>query len=116
MAKIKGTWDGYQDDFIVNYNGERRAGTVTYSDKVDKRGYVKAKVWHDVDQDGVRDKGEKLIANYKADAMTVFYELNSYSYESGKITINDDNGKFKLFHDGDKFGKGKIVDMDYFFD
>ena len=116
MAKIKGTWDAYLDDFIVYYGGERRIGTVAYSEKVNKKGYVKAKVWHDADQDGVRDKGEKLIAKYKADARTVYQKLDYYSFEIGGITINDDNGKFKLFHDGDRFGKGKILDMDYFFD
>ena len=116
MAKIQGTWDAYLDDFIINYDGERRIGTVAYGERISKRGYVRARVWHDADQDGVRDKGEKIIAMYRADAQKVFYELDYYSYESGEIAINDDNGKFKLFHDGDSFGNGRIVDMGYFFD
>ena len=56
-----------------------------------------------------------MIAKYKADAEVVYYELDYYSRETGNITINDGSGKFKLFHDGDIFAKGKIVDMDYFF-
>ena len=67
-SNVWGLRNAYLDDFIVNYNGERRIGTVVYSDKVDRRGYVKARVWHDADQDGVRDKGEKFIAKYKADS------------------------------------------------
>lgn len=56
-----------------------------------------------------------MIAKYKADFEVVYYELNYYSKESGTISINEDSGKIKLYHDGDFFGKGKIVDMDYFF-
>ena len=115
MSNIKGTWVAAEDDFIVNYSGNRRFGTIAYSNKIDKRGYVRANVWHDKDQDGKKDKGEKMIAKYKAEAEVVYYELNYYSRESGKISINEDSGKFKLYHDGDFFGKGKIVDMDYFF-
>jgi len=115
MSKIKGSWKAYTDDFIVNYNGRRRFGTIAYSRNIDKRGRVRAKVWHDKDQDGKKERGEKMIAKYKADAEAVYYELDYYSRESGGITINEDNGKFKLYHDGDLFAKGKIVDMDYFF-
>jgi len=115
MSRIKGSWTAYTDDFIVNYSGTRRIGTIAYSRNVDKRGYVRANVWHDKDQDGKRDKGEKMIATYKAYAEVVYYELDYYSRESGKISINEDSGKFKLYHDGDFFGKGRIVDMDYFF-
>ena len=82
---------------------------------MNKKGYIKAKVWHDSDQDGVRDKGEKLIAKYRADARTVFDELDYHSFESGRVTINDASNKFKLFHDGDCFGKSRIVDISYFF-
>jgi len=116
MARIKGTWDAYKDDFIVNYNGDRRIGTVAYSDKVDKRGYVRARVWHDIDQDGIKDRGEKVIAKYKADAQSIYYELDYYSNETGDITIDDETGRFGIFYDGDLFGRGKILDMDYFFD
>ena len=115
MSTIKGSWQAYTDDFIVNYSGTRRFGTIAYSQKIDKRGRVRANVWHDRDQDGKKDKGEKMIAKYKADAEVVYYDLDYYSRETGNITINDGSGKFKLFHDGDIFAKGKIVDMDYFF-
>ena len=115
MAKIHGTWNAFLDDFIVNYDGEVKLGSVTYSKKV-KKGKIKAKVWYDSDQDGVIDNDEKLVAKYKAEATTVFEELDFYSLETGNITINDKNGKFKLFHDGDLFAKGKITDMDFFFD
>ena len=114
--KIKGTWEAFTDDFIVNYDEERRIGAIEYGSNVDKRGYVKATVWHDKDLDGKRDKGESVIAKYKGDAQVVFAELDYFSREEGKITVNESNGKFKLFHEGEMFGKGKIVDMDYFFD
>ena len=115
MSTIKGSWEAYTDDFIVNYSGTRRFGTIAYSQKIDKRGRVRANVWHDRHQDGKKDKGEKMIAKYKADAEVVYYDLDYYSRETGNIAINDGSGKFKLFHDGDIFAKGKIVDMDYFF-
>ena len=113
--KTRGTWTAIEDDFIVNYSGTRRFGTIAYTNKIDKRGYVRANVWHDKDQDGKGDKGEKMIAKYKADAEAVYYDLNYYSRESGMISMNDNSGKFKPYHEGDFFGKGKIVDMDYFF-
>tara|TARA_B100000475_G_C14795660_1_gene229631 strand:+ start:53 stop:412 length:360 start_codon:yes stop_codon:yes gene_type:complete len=114
--KIKGNWQSFTDDFIVNYSDERRIGAVKYGSSVDKRGKIKATIWHDKDLDGKLDKGENVIAHYKANYEVVFFELDYYSKETGAISVNERNGKFKLYHDGDKFANGKIVDMDYFFD
>ena len=35
--------------------------------------------------------------------------------DTGLIEINKKKRKFKLFHEGDVFGVGKILDMEYFF-
>lgn len=115
MARIEGTWEAYLDDFIVNYGEDRRIGSVVYSNKLDKRGFVKAKVWQDKNQNGIKDKNEKWIAKYKADAKTVYYELDYYSFESGDISIDTKSGKFTLEHEGYAFGNGRILDMNYFF-
>ena len=111
--KIKGVWEAYTDDFVVRYNGEKRVGAIRYGNKIDKKGRLSATVWHDKDLDGRRDRGEGVIATYKADADYVSYELDYYSTEDGKILINESNGKFTLHHDGEEFGSGKIVDKVY---
>ena len=36
------------------------------------------------------------------------------SVEKGGFVVNEENGRFKLFDNGEMFGFGKIVDMDYF--
>ena len=113
--KIKGTGEAYTDDFVVRYNGEKRVGAIRYGNKIDKRGRLSATVWHDKDLDGKRDRGEGVIATYKADANYVSYELDYYSREDGIINIDKGKGRFTLHHDGEKYGSGKIIDMDYFF-
>ena len=113
--KIKGVWEAYTDDFVVRYNGEKRVGAIRYGNKIDKRGRLSASVWHDKDLDGKRDRGEGVIATYKADADYVSNELDYYSREDGIINIDKEKGRFTLYHHGEKYGSGKIRDMDYFF-
>ena len=111
--RIRGNWESYSDNFVVMYCCKKRVGAVRYGDQLDKRGRLSATVWHDKDLDGKRDRGEGVIASYKADADYVGYELDSR--EEGIIIIDKGKGRFTLYHDGEKFGSGKIVDMDYFF-
>ena len=111
----EGTWMSYTDDFIINYDGKRRLGTISYSDKIDKEGYVSARVWYDRDRDGKMDKSEKVIAKYKAKAEIIYYELDYYSREEGVVQIDKKNGEFKLFYDDSLFGTGTIADKKYFF-
>ena len=113
--KIEGSWYSYTYDFILNYDDKRKLGAVKYGNKVDNKGRLSATVWHDKDGDGWRDKGEDVIAKYKADASVVMDELDYYSVETGVLEIHKKKAKFTLLHDGDVFGQGKILDMDYFF-
>lgn len=115
MAIINGDWSSLREDFIVNYQGKRRSGSISYGSKINKRGQISAKLWNDENQNGRRDSGESLIARYRADATYVYYEVNYYFPESGQISIDKKSGKFSLFHEGYQFAKGRVVDTDYFF-
>ena len=110
---IDGTWNSNDNDFILSYQGLEKSGTVKYGNKTDKKGRLTATVWVDKNFNGKRDKSENVIAKYKAYANIVEGQLNQV--DTGAIQINEKKGQFKLYHEGDLFGTGKILDMDYFF-
>lgn len=110
---IDGTWNSNDNDFILSYQGLEKSGTVKYRNKTDKKGRLTATVWFDKNFDGKLNKNENVIAKYKAYANIVEGQLNQV--DTGAIQINEKKGQFKLYYEGDLFGSGKIVDMDYFF-
>ena len=116
MAKLQGSWAISKDDFIVNHSGERGdVVAIAYSGNIDNRGYVSGDIWYDTDQDGAKDKDEKCISKFKADAQVVYEEIDNSPLEIGRINLCDDSGTFSLFYEGNTFAQGQIHDMDFFF-
>jgi|1048.fasta_scaffold84821_2 hypothetical protein len=115
MSTITGTWESFRGDFLVKYKGTRRFSSVAYLDKIGKKGLVQAAVWLDKNQNSYRDPGEQVVATFKAKAEVVYYDLDFYSKESGKIEADKKAGTFRLFHEGDAFANGTILSKDFFF-
>jgi hypothetical protein len=112
---ITGKWEGFQDDFIVNYEGTRRLASVKYFNKFDKKGRIKADVWFDRNQNSVIDPREPILATFKANAEVVLYDFKYNSRETGKIVLDKKSGTFNLFHDGKRYASGIVLDRDFFF-
>ena len=110
---VSGTWSSVEKNFILTYEGNQKNGAIKYGNKIDKRGLYSATVWYDKNFTGKRDKSESVIAKYKASASVVDGELGQV--DTGLIEINKKKRHFKLFHEGDVFGVGKILKMEYFF-
>jgi hypothetical protein len=89
--------------------------SVKYSNRLDKKGRIKADVWFDRNQNSVIDPREPIVATFKAKAEVVFYDLDFNSRESGKILLDKKTGSFNLFHDGNRYASGIVLDRDFFF-
>jgi hypothetical protein len=112
---ISGKWQSFREDLLINYQGRRRAASVEYSNKIDRKGRISANVWHDRNNNNRRDPGEKVVASYKARIEVVANQIDFNSVERGAISLNKKKGEFELFYEGSKFATGVILDRDFFF-
>lgn len=111
---ITGEWraNSGTGDLVISYSGKRIEGFYSYQSVGGKKS--KALIAEDVNRNGSYDSGDVIFGRFSA--KTSFITSGQIpSVASGRFTVNEETGRFKLFYGSTKYATGSIFDpSDYF--